>query len=260
MTDLLWMLTDFLASEPLSELLSRRIEEGLRALFDDDDVDIAPDSAKADQVLHYMLRPSLDDCLKLWFGKATHTDQDIWQRFGDDVALACDGHYDHWALQLAHPRRLVALVILLDQFPRNVYRDTARMYACDLRCRTLVKQALAAGAGERLRPLERIFLCLALTHSEALADQHLCMAEWERIAAGLAADDPLQAFHDIFRRHVDVIERFGRFPHRNRLLARASTVAEEDFLGDGRFRFDLPLVRTPEGTYTFEGTRSGATH
>jgi len=209
---------------------------------------------RAEQVLQYMLRPSIEDCLNLWFGKSEQTDQEIWSQFGADVVLASKGDYDHWALDLEHPRRLVALVIMLDQFPRNVYRETARMYACDAHCRDLVKRALRAGVGERLQPIERVFLCLALTHSEALEDQHLCLQEWGRAMAGLASDDPLNAFHDIFQRHLAVIQRFGRFPHRNKVLQRASTAAEEDFLSNSAFRFDLPLLRRPDGAFDFAGT------
>jgi len=209
---------------------------------------------RARQVLQYMLRPSIEDCLNLWFGKSEQTDCEIWNRFGADVVLASQGHYDHWAFDTEHPRLLVALVILLDQFPRNMYRDTARMYANDARCRGLVTRALRAGASERLEPVEGVFLCLVLTHSEALEDQHLCMHEWGHAMAELASDDPLNAFQDIFQRHAAVIQRFGRFPHRNKVLQRASTAAEEDFLGNSAFRFDLPLTRRPDGAFDFAGT------
>jgi uncharacterized protein (DUF924 family) len=206
-----------------------------------------------EQVLQYMLRPNIEDCLNLWFGKSEQTDREIRNRFGAHVALACSGHYDHWALDIEQPRRLVALVILLDQFPRNMYRDTARMYACDARCRALVKRSLRAGLSERLSPIERALLCLVLTHSEALGDQRLCMQEWGRAMASVAPGDPLNAFDDIFQRHVAVIRRFGRFPHRNKLLGRASTAAEEQFLGNSSFRFDLPLIRRPCGAFDFGG-------
>jgi uncharacterized protein (DUF924 family) len=209
---------------------------------------------RAEQVLQYMLRPSIEDCLDLWFGKSEQTDREIASRFGADVAQASRGHCDHWALDSEHPRRLVALVILLDQFPRNVYRGTARMFASDARCRSLVKRAWRAGIGERLQPIERALLCLALTHSEALDDQHLCMAEWGRVSASLEADDPLGAFDEIFRRHIAVIRRFGRFPHRNDVLQRASSAAEVAFLHDSAFRFDLPLIRQPDRAMAFAGT------
>ena len=209
---------------------------------------------KSEQVLQYMLRPNIEDCLKLWFGKSAQTDQEIWNRFGADVALASKGHFDHWALGIEHPRRLVALVILLDQFPRNVYRDTARMYANDARCRKLVKRALRAGVGQRLRPIERVFLCLVLTHSERLDDQRLCTLEWNSVMTELAPGDPLNSFHEIFARHIAVIQRFGRFPHRNKVLQRVNTAAETEFLEDSNFRFDLPLVRRPDGAFAFAGT------
>jgi uncharacterized protein (DUF924 family) len=207
-----------------------------------------------EQVLQYMLRPRIEDCLNLWFGKSQQTDREIGDRFGKDVVLASKGHYDHWALNIERPRRLVALVIMLDQFSRNIYRNTARMYACDTRCRDLVKRALRLGVSKLLRPIERVFLCLVLTHSEALDDQRLCMQEWSHAMADLPSGDPLTVFHEIFRRHVAVIQRFGRFPHRNKVLRRASTVAEEDFLGNSAYRFDLPLIRRSDGDFAFAGT------
>ena len=218
------------------------------------EVDRLPFGEISEQVLQYMLRPSIEDCLTLWFGKSEQTDSEIRLRFGAGVALACEGCCDHWAGDLGNPRALVALVIMLDQFPRNVYRGTARMYAGDAHCRALVKRALRAGVGEPLRPIERVFLCLALTHSEVLEDQHRCIQEWGRVEAELASDDPLRAFHDIFQRHLDVIRRFGRFPHRNEVLLRPSTAAELDFLGISAFRFDLPLIRQPDGVLAFAGT------
>jgi alkyl hydroperoxide reductase subunit AhpC/uncharacterized protein (DUF924 family) len=208
---------------------------------------------KANQVLAFMLRPIMEECLSLWFGKSEQTDQDIWKRFGADVSLAAKGHYDHWALDVEHPRLLVALVIMLDQFPRNMYRDTPQMYACDAHCLTLVKRGLKVGVGAHLRPIERVFLCLVLTHSESLSDQLLCMEEWDRAMTELAPDDPLNVFHEMFHRHVAVIKRFDRFPHRNKILQRASTPAEEEFLANSSFRFDLPLIRGPDGAFVFAG-------
>jgi thioredoxin-dependent peroxiredoxin len=227
----------------------------LRMLLQIDRIQIATaEIDKAEQVLQYMLRPNIEECLNLWFGKSEQTDQDILNRFGADVALASRGQYDHWALNVEHPRLLVALVIMLDQFTRNLYRDTPQMYVCDARCQALVKRGLRVGVGSRLRPIERVFLCLVLTHSEALDDQLLCMEEWGRAMEDLAPDDPLNVFHEIFHRHVAVIKRFGRFPHRNKILKRANTVAEEDFLNNSSFRFDLPLIRRSDGTFAFAGT------
>ena len=241
---------DSLAGEDLQGL-----ERELRMLLQIDRIQLArTEIDKAELVLQYMLLANIEDCLALWFGKSEQTDRDIIDRFGVDVTLASRGQYDHWALNVEHPRLLVALVIMLDQFTRNMYRDTPQMYACDARCQSLVKRGLRVGVAARLRPMERVFLCLALTHSESLDDQLLCMEEWERVMQELAPDDPLNVFHEIFHRHVAVIKRFGRFPHRNRILARESTPAEEDFLANNAFRFDLPLIRRRDGTLAFVGT------
>jgi len=227
----------------------------LRMLLQTDRIQLATTEIdKAERVLQYMVRPNIEECLNLWFGKSEETDQDILNRFGTDVALASTGQYDHWALNVEHPRLLVALVIMLDQFTRNMYRDTPQMFACDPHCLRLVKRGLRVGVGARLRPIERVFLCLVLTHSEVLDDQLLCMEEWERAMEDLAPDDPLNVFHEIFHRHVAVIKRFGRFPHRNKIHQRANTSDEEDFLVDGSFRFDLPLIRKPDGTFAFAGS------
>jgi alkyl hydroperoxide reductase subunit AhpC/uncharacterized protein (DUF924 family)/CRP-like cAMP-binding protein len=227
----------------------------LRMLLEIDRIQIATaEIDKAEQALQYMLRPNIEECLNLWFGKSEQTDQDILNRFGTDVVLASRGQYDHWALNVEHPRLLVALVIMLDQFTRNMYRDTPQMYACDAHCQRLVKRGLRAGVSRHLRPIERVFLCLVLTHSEALDDQLLCMEEWGRAMEELAPDDPLNVFHEIFHRHVAVIKRFGRFPHRNKILERANTTSEEDFLDNSSFRFDLPLTRRSDGTFAFAGT------
>jgi alkyl hydroperoxide reductase subunit AhpC/uncharacterized protein (DUF924 family) len=242
-------------SDALSGAHLDDLRRELRMLLRIDRIQIATaEIDKAERVLQYMLRPSIEDCLSLWFGKSQQTDQDILDRFGSDVVLASRGHYDHWALNVEHPRLLVALVIMLDQFTRNMYRDTPQMYAYDARCQALVKRGLRFGVSARLHPIERVFLCLALTHSEALEDQLLCMEEWGRTMEELAPDDPLNVFHEIFHRHVAVIQRFGRFPHRNKILQRANTKAEEDFLADSAFRFDLPLIRRSDGTFAFAGT------
>lgn len=208
----------------------------------------------AERIIAFMFRPSVEDCLILWFGKSQQTDTDIWQLFGDDVHDASEGRYDHWALNPNHPRMLLALILLLDQYRRNMFRDSPQMYLADARCVSLVRRAIKRGVIDKLQLIERVFPCLVLTHSERLADQHLCMEEWAKVEAELSPTDPLLVFHEIFSRHVDVIARFGRFPHRNELLGRASTQEEEAFMRNADFRFDLPLVKRPDGGFSFQGT------
>ena len=130
--------------DALSGAEMEALHRELRMLLQNERLQVADAEAeKGEQVLGYMLRPGIEECLNLWFGKSQQTDQDIWNRFGADVALALRGHYDHWALNVDHPRLLVALIIMLDQFPRNIYRDTSQMYDGDARCLSLVKRGLA---------------------------------------------------------------------------------------------------------------------
>ena len=136
--------------EALSATEMETLQRELRMLLQIEHYQIAAaEIDKAEEVLAYMLRPGIEECLNLWFGKYDQTDQEIWNRFGADVALASRGHYDHWALNVEHPRLLVALVIMLDQFRRNMYRDTPEMYASDARCLALVKRGLRVGVGAR---------------------------------------------------------------------------------------------------------------
>lgn len=212
---------------------------------------------KAEGIIAFMFRPTVEECLQLWFGKSQQTDSEIWTRFGEDVALASQGAYDHWALSPDHPRMLLALILLLDQFRRNMHRNTPEMYAQDTRCLRLIKRAIAQGTIERLKLIERVFPCLVLTHSEQLADQHLCLQEWDKVQRELVQTDPLRVFHEVFSRHLRVIERFQRFPHRNEVLGRTSTEEEKAFLSNADFRFDLPLVQLPNGKFCFQGEIEG---
>ena len=136
------------AQDALSAPEMESLQRELRMLLQIEHFQIAAaEIEKAEDVLGFMFRPSIEDCLNLWFGKFEQTDQEIWNRFGADVALASRGHFDHWALNVEHPRLLVALVIMLDQFRRNMYRDTPDMYASDARCLSLVKRGLRVGVG-----------------------------------------------------------------------------------------------------------------
>eukprot|EP00899_Mesostigma_viride_P005483 jgi/Mesvir1/14936/Mv25027-RA.1 len=207
---------------------------------------------KAEEIIAYMVHASADENLDLWFGKANDTDMEIWARFGEDVIKASGGSYDHWCLDAERPRMLLAVVILLDQFRRNMFRNTNQMYTCDKKCQFFVKRAIAAGMDERLSPIERIFLCLALTHAEDVDTQLQCVSAWERVQVHFEPSSPYHVFREIFQRHAAVVQAFGRQPYRNALLGRENTPAEDAFLKDDTFRFDLPLKRDAEGHYAFD--------
>ncbi|KAJ3399757.1 hypothetical protein HDU80_007602 [Chytriomyces hyalinus] len=204
------------------------------------------DVALAERILGFYIKPNFEECLSLWFGKSKATDDDIWARFGETVARASNNEMDSWALNVNRPRMLVALLILLDQFRRNMYRDTADMYTRDHHCVKLVKRAIRAEVPAVLQPIEGVFLCLVLTHTENIQDQMLCLELWTQFSKQLRLQDPLNVFDEIFKRHVAVIQRFGRFPHRNEILGRVSSSEELEFLQDNTFRFDMPLKKDPE--------------
>jgi uncharacterized protein (DUF924 family) len=166
---------------------------------------------------------------KLWWAKDAAVDADIRTRFGDLVKAAAAGAHDDW---MATPRGRLALILLFDQFPRNMYRDTPQAFAYDpLACR-LALDGIAGGVERSLRPIERVFFYLPLEHAESLPLQERCVALFTALAAAApdADKDMFSGYVDFAVRHRDIIRRFGRFPHRNRILDRTSTPEEIAFL------------------------------
>lgn len=127
----------------------------------------------------------------------------------------------------------LALLVVCDQFPRNLYRDDARAFALDPRARATARRMVANGLDRSLRPVERAFVYLPFEHSESLADQH----EAVRLFGALRDDPDAGGYLDWAVRHLEVIERFGRFPHRNDALGRVSTDEERAFLARPGSRF-----------------------
>ena len=146
------------------------------------------------------------------------------QRFLDLWRQAAAGELSSWE---ASDDGALALVIVLDQFPRNMFRGEIRTYASDALAREVAARAIERGLDARVDPVLREFLYLPLMHSEHLADQLRCI-ELSR-TAGLA-ESAKWAEH-----HAGIIRRFGRFPHRNRILGRATTPEEQAFLDEGGF-------------------------
>lgn len=166
---------------------------------------------------------------RLWFGGGEEVDRLIRDRFGDDLGRAMRGEYDHW---LESPRGTLALIVLLDQFPRNIHRGTDRAYACDERALLLCLAGMEQGHDLELAIAERAFFYLPLEHSEDLGMQRRSVRAFEALlaAAPAAMKEMCTGFLDYAVRHRRIIERFGRFPHRNAVLGRPSTAEEEAFL------------------------------
>jgi uncharacterized protein (DUF924 family) len=158
-----------------------------------------------------------------WFEKDAAFDRAFGERFSSLHEAAAQGRLDDWA---PTPLGALALVLLLDQFPRNVFRGSARMYATDEKGRDIATAALAAGHDRRVDEALRAFFYLPFAHSEDIEDQERSVA----LNRCLGADSLAHA-----ERHRDIIRRFGRFPHRNPILGRSMTPQEQRFLDKGGF-------------------------
>ena len=172
----------------------------------------------------------------LWFGKSACEDTASDNRFGGLVRQALDGGLADWA---GSAQGWLALILLLDQLPRMIFRDTPRAYAGDARAQRLVRQGLEAGFDRQLPRIERVFVYLVLEHAEDLASQNEAVRLFEALQ-GEAGDSEKVLFAGYLayaRKHQVVIERFGRFPHRNAILGRDSTAQEVQFLTEPGSRF-----------------------
>jgi uncharacterized protein (DUF924 family) len=162
-----------------------------------------------------------------WFRKDPAFDDSIRARFGPLVERALTLPADAPPAWGAAPVDVLAEILVLDQFPRNLYRGQARAFAGDARALALALGLLARGDDQRLLPLQRLFAYLPLEHAEDLALQDRSVAVFTALAA---AHDGFAEVLDYAERHRDVVRRYGRFPHRNAALGRASTPAEVDYL------------------------------
>lgn len=166
---------------------------------------------------------------KLWWSKDAVVDAEIRERFGALVAAAAGGAHREWARE---PRGRLALILLFDQFPRNIYRDTPQAFAHDGLALRLALDGIDSGADRGLRAIERVFFYLPLEHAESPEMQERSVALFERLRNSAAEADrsAFDGYLDFARRHRDIVQRFGRFPHRNPILGRTSTAEETAFL------------------------------
>jgi len=160
---------------------------------------------------------------KHWFEKTAEFDG-ACARFTAAIRDARAGRFDHWALT---PRGGLALIILLDQLSRNVFRGQAEAFAADPHARSIARAIIARGFDTALTPVERMFVYLPFEHAETIEDQNESIRLFETLRDALGAKSM-----DYAHRHRDVIQRFGRFPHRNPVLGRANTAEEAAWLTD----------------------------
>lgn len=189
----------------------------------------------AREVLEYWFGESSDDLeinrqkSDLWWGHGEATDREIRERFGALLERGAAGELDEWAHT---PVGRLALIVLLDQFSRNVYRDTPGMFAQDEKALALCLEGMEREHDRVLRPIERVFFYLPMEHAEDLDLQERCVATMRELADEVpeAWRETFETFVDFAERHRVIIERFGRFPHRNAILGRESTDEERAFL------------------------------
>jgi uncharacterized protein (DUF924 family) len=166
---------------------------------------------------------------KLWFQSRPETDREIEQRFGTDVRQALAGELNHW---VEEKEGLIALVILLDQFTRNIYRGTAAAFSGDRQALAVAATAVTCGTDRKLASIHRVFLYIPYEHAEDLATQEAGIGCFDRLLEDCHPDagERVSGFRDYSVAHRDVIARFGRFPHRNAILGRESTGEEVSHL------------------------------
>ena len=179
------------------------------------------DTAGAEDVLRFWF----DEHPKDWFVKRDAFDEEIRAAFLPLYETAAAGRFAEWR---ETPRACLALVIVLDQFPRNMFRGTARAFATDAQAREAARVIRRRGWDGTMTESERLFAYLPFEHSESLEDQELSCALMKDF------DPKLREYAE---RHRDIVRRFGRFPHRNKVLGRGSTKEEKQYLEQGGRRF-----------------------
>lgn len=203
-------------------------ESGEATITDDDQIRI-------DAILAFWFKeqeltaPQIDGRMDQWFGEDPVFDEEIAREFADDVERASEGELDHWAHK---PRGRLALILLLDQFRRNIYRNKPEAFARDKFALKLCVEGAMEKKDKGLSPIERVFFYMPLQHAESRKVQSKSREIYGKLAGAVSATyketfETVAQFADL---HADIIEQFGRFPHRNAILGRANTPEEDAYL------------------------------
>ncbi|MFQ5608958.1 MAG: DUF924 family protein [Woeseiaceae bacterium] len=193
------------------------------------------DQVRIDAVLAFWFKeqelsaPQVDRRMDIWFGEDPAFDQEIISEFSDDVERASDGRLDHWAHE---PRGRLALIILLDQFRRNIHRNTAKAFELDSVALKLCVEGAMGKKDLGLTPIQRVFFYMPLQHAESARVQAKGCELFNRLAEVVSPTyrETFSTFAQFAELHRDIIDQFGRFPHRNKLLGRDNTPEEAEYL------------------------------
>jgi len=174
--------------------------------------------------------PGHGEVREFWFNGGPEIDQVIGKRFADDHIYALDGGYDSWS---SDPRGCISLIILLDQFPRNIFRGKPQSFDADQKALTMARGLIESPSHGQLIDVEKLFAYLPFQHSENGADQALSVNLYRAIATHKKKAEWL----DFAEQHKVIVDKFGRFPHRNAILGRKDTAAEAMWLRENDQRF-----------------------
>ena len=193
------------------------------------------DMARIDAILSFWFKerelsaPQIDRRLDIWFGEDAVFDHECKKLFADDVEKASNGELDHWAEE---PRGRLALILLLDQFRRNIYRGTAEAFSKDKLALKFCVEGAMAKKTTGLTPIQQAFFYMPLQHAESRKVQARSVALFHRLAEAVSPTyrETFETIAQFAELHHDIIEQFGRFPHRNKLLGRNNTPEEDEYL------------------------------
>jgi uncharacterized protein (DUF924 family) len=193
------------------------------------------DLARIERILSFWFKeqeltaPQIDRRMDKWFGEDPVFDHQIEREFGGDVESASNGQLDYWA---ADPRGRLALILLIDQFRRNIHRNTEKAFSLD---RLALKLCIEGAMGKKdasLSPIQRVFYYMPLQHAESRKVQEKSVALYNKLAESVSPTyrETFETVAQFAELHKDIIDQFGRFPHRNKLLGRQNTAEENLYL------------------------------
>jgi uncharacterized protein (DUF924 family) len=193
------------------------------------------DLARIDQILSFWFRerelsaPKIDRRMDIWFGEDPAFDEAIMAEFEDDVEGASNGRLDHWAEE---PRGRLALILLIDQFRRNIHRNTAKAFSHDKLALKLCVEGAVEKKDSGLTPIQKVFFYMPLQHAESVKVQAKSVELFNKLAESVSPTyrETFLTVAQFAELHRDIIDQFGRFPHRNKLLGRANTPEEDEYL------------------------------
>lgn len=173
--------------------------------------------------------PQIDGRMDVWFGSDPVFDEEIAREFAQDVDDASAGRLDHWAHQ---PRGRLALILLLDQFRRNIYRNSPEAFALDKVALKLCVEGAMEKKDKGLSPIERVFFYMPLQHSESRKVQEKSVQIYKKLAGAVSPTlkETFETVAQFAELHADIVRQYGRFPHRNAVLGRENTPEEDEYL------------------------------